>query len=106
MSLTGRQKRHLRGLGHHLNPVVQLGREGLTEAVARKLSVELENHELVKVRVGDGCLDTPKELADLLAAQSGSEAVQIIGHTILLYRRRAKEPTIVLPKAEAPGHDD
>jgi RNA-binding protein len=100
MDLTGKQKRYLRGLGHHLNPVVALGKEGLTEAVSRKVHLELENHELIKVRVGDGCLDPAKEVGPALAEQCGAALVQVIGHTIILYRRRKKDPAIVLPKAD------
>jgi RNA-binding protein len=98
MELTGKQKRYLRGLGHHLNPTVALGREGLSEAVARKTHLELEAHELIKIKVGDGCLDPAKEVGPQLAEQCGAALVQVIGHTILLYRRRKKDPEIVLPK--------
>lgn len=100
MDLTGKQKRYLRGLGHHLNPVVALGKEGLTEAVTRKTHLELENHELIKVKVGEGCLDPAKEVGETLAEQCGAALVQVIGHTVLLYRRRKKDAQIVLPKAE------
>jgi RNA-binding protein len=93
MPLTGPQKRYLRGLGHHLDPVVLLGKDGVTDAVVAKVDAELQNHELIKVRVGseDG-------VADALAERTRSEVAQTIGHTALLYRRRAKEPEIVLPK--------
>jgi RNA-binding protein len=100
MDLTGKQKSYLRGLGHHLNPTVQLGKEGLTEAVARKTHLELEHHELVKVKVGDGCLDPAREVGDALAEQCNATLVQVIGHTLLLYRRRKKDPQIVLPKVD------
>lgn len=94
MPLTGPQKRYLRGLGHHLDPVVLLGKEGLTDAVVAKVDAELLNHELVKVRVG-----SEEGVAAQLAKRTRSEVAQEIGHTALLYRRRPKEPTIVLPKA-------
>jgi RNA-binding protein len=100
MDLTGKQKRYLRGLGHSLNPVVALGKEGLTEAVSRKTHLELENHELVKVKVGDGCLDPAKEVGATLAEQCNAALVQVIGHTVLLYRRRKKDPQIMLPKTQ------
>jgi RNA-binding protein len=102
MNLTGKQKSHLRGLGHHLNPVVALGKEGLTEAVARKAHLELENHELIKVKIGDGCLDPAAEVGATLAEKCNAALVQVIGHTVLLYRRRKKDPQIALPKADPP----
>lgn len=91
MPLTGNQKRHLRGLGHHLDPVVLLGKEGLSDAVLAKIGVELENHELIKVKA-------PGEDAVALAERCRAELVQRIGHVVLLYRRRSKDPEIVLPK--------
>ena len=51
MPLTSKQARQLRGLAHHLQPVVLVGDKGVTEAVIDKVDVELENHELIKVRV-------------------------------------------------------
>jgi len=100
MPLTGRQKSHLRGLGHHLNPVVMVGREGPSASVIEKVTVELEHHELIKVRVGDGCLEDTREVGDALAAGARAELVQTIGHICLLYKRRAKEPAIELPRAD------
>lgn len=99
MTLNGKQKSYLRGLGHHLNPVVAVGREGVSDALVRKAGVELENHELIKVKVGEGCLEPASELGPALAEQTGSECVQVLGRTVLLYRRRRKDPQIVLPKA-------
>ena len=89
---------HLRGLAHHLNPVVYAGKEGVSEAVERKATQELEHHELIKLKLGDGCLDDKKEAADQLAAYCNAAIVQIIGKTIVLYRRKKSDPVIVLPK--------
>lgn len=97
MELTGKQKRHLRGLAHHLNPVVHAGKEGVSEAVERKATQELEHHELIKVKLGEGCLDDKAEAAAKLAAYCGAAVVQVIGRTIVLYRRKKVEPVIVLP---------
>jgi len=96
--LTGKQKRHLRGLGHALSPVVMVGKEGMSEAIERKTGFELESHELVKVRVLDTCELPAREVGPLLAEKTGSELAQVIGRTLLLYRARKKEPTIRLPR--------
>ena len=98
VTLTGKQRRHLRALGHSLEPVVQLGKAGLTEAVARAVDTALEQHELVKVRLGTECPDDRQEVADRLAAELRAAQAQVLGRTILLYRRHPKEPTIVLPR--------
>jgi RNA-binding protein len=92
MNLTGKQKRHLRGLGHHLQPVVMVGHEGLTDAVVAHCDKALGDHELVKVKtLGD-------DVAEELATRTGATMVQRLGHTALLFRRRRKDPIIELPK--------
>jgi len=100
MDLTGKQKRHLRGLGHALSSTVAVGKEGMTEPVLRKARLELEHHELIKVKVGDGCLEPAAEVGAWLATELDASVAQVIGHTVLLYKRRKKDPIIVLPKAE------
>jgi RNA-binding protein len=97
MELTARQKAFLRGLAHALNPVVFIGKEGASEAVVRKVHLELNAHELLKVRVGDGAEDDADALAATLTEACGAVLVQRIGHVIVLYRRRKKKPDIVLP---------
>lgn len=99
MDLTGKQKRHLRGLGHALSTTVALGKEGMTESVLRKARLELEFHELIKVKVGDGCLDPAADVGAWLATELDASVAQVIGHTVLLYKRRKKNAIIVLPKA-------
>lgn len=100
MTLSGKQTRHLRSLGHHLEPVVQLGKKGLTDGARDAVHLALETHELVKVRVGTECPDEPTALALRLGPELKAEVAQRLGRTILLYRRRAKEPKIVLPPAD------
>jgi len=98
MSLTGKQRRHLRALGHHLDPVVQLGKNGLTDGIVSAVSDALEQHELVKVRIGTECPDERHDLAERLPPAVKAELAQLLGRTLLLYRRHPKQPKIVLPK--------
>jgi len=97
-ALTGRQRRHLRALGHHLQPVVQVGHEGVTEAVVREAHQQLETHELIKVRIGESSPQDRHEGAELLAEKTGAQVAQVLGRTALLYRARKENPEIVLPK--------
>jgi RNA-binding protein len=99
MALTGKQLRYLRGLAHHLKPVVVTGAAGLTDAVVEKVNVELENHELIKVRIGEGPLNA-REAAQPLGEATGAVVAQVIGRIVVLYKRRKKDPEIVLPKAD------
>lgn len=89
--LTGRQVRHLRGLGHHLHPVVMIGKEEVSESLIRSVEAALDSHELIKVKIQEGCLMDRKEAAEILSEQTGATVVQILGKTILLFRRSPEE---------------
>ncbi len=99
--LTGKQRRHLRALGHSLRPVVQIGHGGVTPAVSGQLDAALEKHELVKVKVGRSSPEKARDLAAMLAASTRAALAQVLGNTVLVYRRRKKDPAIVLPERSA-----
>lgn len=101
MSLTGKDRRHLRGLAHHLDPVVLTGANGISEAVIAKVSVELEQHELIKVRVSPDGPVGASDAAPGLAEATGAEVIQVIGHIVVLYRR-AKERKVYLADEKPP----
>lgn len=94
--LTGKQVRFLRGLGHHLSPLVMIGKEDITEGVLAAVDAELTIHELIKVKLQEGCVLDRREVAALLAEKTGSEVAQVLGKTILLYRK-SDEAKIKLP---------
>lgn len=98
--MTGRQARYLRGLGHHLQPLVFVGKEGVSANLLKLVREVLAAHELVKVKVGPGCSLDRHNVATELASATGSEVAQILGRTILLYRdnpKREGEGKITLP---------
>jgi RNA-binding protein len=99
MALTGKQSHHLRALGHHLNPVVHIGKEGVTEALAKAIDQALTDHELVKVKLNPETPHDRYEAAEALAESLKAEVAQVIGRTLLLYRRHPSLPKINLPKA-------
>jgi RNA-binding protein len=98
MDLTGKQRQHLRALAHHLDPVVQIGQRGVTEAVLRQLDDALETHELIKVKVGKESPDEGPTAAAAIQAGTQASVVQILGRTMVVYRAREKDPKIQLPK--------
>lgn len=83
--LTGKQRRWLRGRAHDLDPVVQLGASGLTDAVVAEVDRSLEAHELIKVRL-TGDRDERESTAAALADRTRAHAVGIIGKIAVLYR--------------------
>jgi RNA-binding protein len=95
--LSGKQRRHLRALGHHLHAVVQIGHDGVTDALALETNRQLEAHELIKVKVSENAPLERHDAADALAQRCGAEVAQVLGRTALLYRPRKEKPQIVLP---------
>ncbi len=96
MQLTPKQKRHLKGLAHHLKPVVMSGQHGLTEGVLNEIEIALEAHELIKVRIAAGDKDERKGILETICNSSKAELVQSIGHVAVYYRRHPKKPKIEL----------
>jgi RNA-binding protein len=85
-------RKALRAAGHHLAPVVQVGKEGVTDAVLAELDAQLTAHELVKVRVLTESPEDRFEAADRLGAAAGAQLAQILGRTVLVYRRHPEKP--------------
>ena len=85
-------RKALRAAGHHLSPVVQVGKEGVTDAVLRQLDEQLGAHELVKVRIGTEGPEDRFEAADRLGAAVGAQVAQILGRTVLVYRKHPEKP--------------
>ncbi|MFP5382995.1 MAG: ribosome assembly RNA-binding protein YhbY [Gammaproteobacteria bacterium] len=91
MALSATEKKHFRGIGHHLKPVVMVGGNGLSETVLAELERALEEHELIKVKVAAEDRDTRRALVDELPARCGCEIVATIGNIALIYRAARKQ---------------
>ena len=96
--MTSKQRAYLRGLANDYEPIVHVGKGGLSDTVIKQADDALEARELIKGRVLETAPQSAREVADEVAAAVGAETVQVIGRTFVLYRRRAEEPTIVLPR--------
>jgi RNA-binding protein len=95
--LTGKQKRHLRSLAHHLDPIFQVGKGGVNENLIRQIEDALEARELLKVSVLQNCEQDKDEVAEELTEGAGAELVQVIGKTIVLYKESVENKKIKLP---------
>ncbi len=95
MSLTPTQKRYLRGLCHDLHPIVAIGKNGITQALLQELSLSLDHHELVKVKLAGG---EHREQITQLELNTGAMLVQSVGHVASFYRRNEKQPRLALPR--------
>jgi RNA-binding protein len=103
MELKGSDRRVLRGLGHELKPCVTIGKDGVSAHVLEAIDGAHASSELIKVKVLDTCAQDRHDVAEELQQRSGSEVVQLLGRTVLLYRRDPDEPRIALPSAPLPG---
>lgn len=95
--LTGKQKRYLRALGSALDPVVQIGKGGLSEALLISTQEVIGARELIKVRVLKNCMEEPKDAIGELADAVEATLVQVIGRNGLLYKKHPENPKIELP---------
>jgi len=86
VTLTGRQIRHLRALGNGEVVTLVVGKNGITEAVLDQLAQCFNTRELVKVKISERDPAVRQEMAEELARRSGTELVQVLGRTVLLYR--------------------
>jgi RNA-binding protein len=94
MSLTGKERRHLRAIGHHLEPVVLVGQSGVTEGVIAAIDQALNDHELIKVKINEGP-EGRHEGADRIAEATSSELAQLLGRTALFFRRKKQKSRYV-----------
>src|SRR5262245_238135 len=84
--LTAKDKRRLRQVAHHLQPIVTIAERGLTEGLVGETRRALTDHEIIKIKINVSDRDVRKELGAALAADCDAEVVQVIGKVWVLYR--------------------
>jgi RNA-binding protein len=97
MQLTSKQRQFLRGLAHALEPIVRVGRGGVSPSVIDETKRSLAAHELIKVRIENDDSSQRKALAAELAAACDAELAGTIGKLAIVYRARDEDPDIELP---------
>jgi RNA-binding protein len=97
MTLNARQRKHLRGLAHALQPVVTVADKGLSKNVMAEIESALDHHELVKIKLRAD-RDTRTAWAEEVAGRCGAERVQAIGQVVCFFRRNPTQPVITLPE--------
>ena len=96
--LTGKQKRYLRALGSIQDPIVQIGKAGVVQALIESANDALKARELIKIRVLRNCPYEPEDAIKALAKETSSELVQVIGRNGLLFKRNEEKMKITLPE--------
>lgn len=92
------QRRYLKQLSHHLKPLLQIGKEGASQAFIRNLSEQIDIHELIKVRILGNCLAEDEEIRAALNA-AGMTIVQKVGNIFTVFKQREEDSKITLPRA-------
>ncbi len=94
--MNSKQITYLRGLGHHLNPVVSIGNNGLTEQVMKEVELALNAHELIKIKVTGDDRALRINMLEEICEKSGATAIHHIGKQLVIYRKSEKSK-ITLP---------
>jgi RNA-binding protein len=89
--LTSRQRAALKARAHPLEPIVQIGRTGVQDAVVAAVETALTAHELIKVKFNDAERDEREAMADTLSERTGAAIVQRVGKIVVLWRPRPED---------------
>ena len=96
--LSKSQIRYLRGLANTLQAKYQIGKYEVTDTLLDMLSKALDSHELIKISLNKVVAEEKHAIAETLSEELHAELIQVIGSTIILYRKNLKEPKIKLPR--------
>ncbi len=99
MDLTSKQRAQLRGLANSIDTILIVGKDGIGDNLVKQANDALEARELIKGRVLENSMLSPREAAEALAPLTRSELVQVIGTKFVLYRQshnKDKKDKIVL----------
>jgi len=97
MALSEAQKKHLRGLGHDLRPLIMVAESGLSATVLAEFETTLSHHELIKISVRVGDRKTRAAIIEELCAVSSAALIQRVGNMALLYRQNPDKKKIIIP---------
>lgn len=89
--ITAKQRASLRSLANTIDPVMQIGKEGLSENSITQINGLFDSKELFKINVLKNCDETPRELATKIQSITNCEIVQCIGSKIVLYKKSNKK---------------
>ena len=97
--LTSKQRAYLRSLAVKEDTILMMGKSGMSPELIKQADDALEKRELIKGRVlPESSHMTSREAAEAIAQETGSDVVQVIGSRFVLYRKKKKDPKIVLPR--------
>ena len=96
--ITSKQRAYLRAMANTVDTIGQIGKEGVTENVIEQTRISLKAREIIKLKVLESAMLTPKEACAILCEAIEAEPVQCIGNRLVLYKANPEKPVIQLPK--------
>lgn len=98
--ITSKQRAYLRKMSHEIEPIFQIGKEGMTDAFLDGVDKALNKREILKVHILETALLDTRDTCNEVAERLGAEPVQAIGNKFIIYRRSDEEKyrKIELPK--------
>lgn len=81
----------LRGISHHIKPVVMVADKGLTENVMHEIDNALELHELIKIKLRVD-KETRSEFEKIIIEKTGAQKIHAIGQTLIVFLANPKDP--------------
>ena len=109
--LTSKERAELRAQANSLDTTLMVGKGGVTEAVIAEAETQLDAKELIKGKVLEGAMMTPREVCDAICEATGADGVSVIGTKFVIYRfserlqqernqsGRAKKKTVTVAKS-------
>lgn len=94
--MTGKERAGLRAMANTIQPIFQIGKGGISDAMVEQIGLALDARELIKITVLETADVDAREAITQLCEALGAEPVQCIGRKITIYRRNEKEPKINL----------
>ncbi len=101
INLISKQRAYLKSIAVDLNPIFQIGKDGVTPENVAAITEAFQTRELIKISVLKNCAEDPKSIAEVVAERTRSQVVQVIGKKIVLYHPDREKPKIILPASNA-----
>lgn len=92
--INSKQRAMLRGMANTMEPIMQVGKGGISENLISTVSDALEARELIKMKALENSGETARDIAEALAEATGADVVCVIGTRFVLYRESKKKKVI------------
>ncbi|NCA92559.1 YhbY family RNA-binding protein [bacterium] len=84
--INSKERKILSGMGQKIQPIFQIGKNGITDTVVKEIGEALEARELIKVSILNNSELTAREVSDLLCEKLGAEGISCVGSKAVIYR--------------------